>query len=42
MTSEVFFITDICILIQVWSSLYVEKYNIIVKEWHCSVKQIKA
>lgn len=42
MTSEVFSITDICIPIQVWSSLYVEKHNVIVKELHCSVKQIKA
>lgn len=35
-------ITDICILIKMWSSLFVGKYNIIVKKLHCSVREIKA
>lgn len=38
MTSEVLFITDICIHIKMWSSLFVDKHKIVFKELHCSVR----
>lgn len=41
MTSEVLFITDTCILIKMCSSLFVEKYKIIVKELHCSIREVR-
>jgi len=42
MPSEALFITNMYILIKILHILFVEKYKIIVKELHCSVREIKA